>query len=446
MNKNPRANWPGNKEVQEPLRSYYFVLGRQPLISLAELAAVLKHQGIEPKEITWGDSVAFVEKRGELDTAQILKKLGGTIKSGRVLLSPAPLTANAALENIPELVWQTLQAGGIVDSLVEQEKRATFAMSIYVTAEKEDVPVSDRRELIEMMNKLAKSKLSELGSSCRYLEWTGSGKAEPISSAQLMRTHTIEKGVEVCLFWGDDDISIGITEAVQDLESYAKRDIQKPYRRTTEGLLPPKLARMMVNLSKQSSDGLLLDPFCGSGVLLMEALQLGLNVVGSDLEPDAVDATQVNVKWLYNNAEGLPDASKNQFFLHDARRLTERIKPLSIDCIATEPYLGPPLKKPANPIEAASILKSLRPLYIETLAELRSVLRPGGKIVVIIPRFASQQGRGYSLDLTDEMLLMGYRILDPLEGLGISHPHPYLLYARANQRVQREIWILESKK
>jgi len=85
-------------------------------------------------------------------------------------------------------------------------------------------------------------------------------------------------------------------------------------------MLPPKLAQIIVNLAtgplpddKMSSicdipadqiipqphlGQTLLDPFCGTGVLLQEAALMGYNVYGSDLEARMVDYTAQNLAWL----------------------------------------------------------------------------------------------------------------------------------------------------
>jgi len=411
------------------------VLGHQPLLSLAELANVLRTSGANIEQYRLMGDVVVIRSGHSLDCPKLLGILGGSVKAGRVL-------AHLSEPN-PETLWESLISDSVLGGLAESAKPVTLAISLYSSLPEEQFPMAQRRSVIEETNKRCKKFLAEKGVSCRYLIWEGSRRAEPIASAQLIKTHTLESGAEICLVWDEKGLFIGKTEAVQELDAFAKRDMHKPVRRTTEGLLPPKLARILVNLCRQLEDRMLLDPFCGSGVILLEALQLGLNVIGSDLASEAVDASQVNVHWLYKQDPTLPDSKGNAFHCHDARRLTERIAPLSVDCIATEPYLGPPLRRPANPLEAARLLSELRHLYVEALAELRILLRPGGRLCVILPRLAGP-GQGYGLDLRDEIGLMGYRIVSPLRAVAGFFEQTHLLYARHDQRVFREIWLLES--
>ena len=59
----------------------------------------------------------------------------------------------------------------------------------------------------------------------------------------------------------------------------------KPHKRPFfyPGSMNPKLARCMVNLSRVKEGQLLLDPFCGTGGILIEAGLIGCRVVGSDI-------------------------------------------------------------------------------------------------------------------------------------------------------------------
>ena len=53
--------------------------------------------------------------------------------------------------------------------------------------------------------------------------------------------------------------------------------------------LHPKLARSLVNLSQVRNGGRLLDPFCGTGGILIEAGMVGARVYGNDIEKKMID-------------------------------------------------------------------------------------------------------------------------------------------------------------
>jgi tRNA G10 N-methylase Trm11 len=108
---------------------------------------------------------------------------------------------------------------------------------------------------------------------------------------------------------------VAISEGAQNITAYAKRDQNRPKRDAFVGMLPPKLAQTMINLAVGPNqpqiwlqnrdfakiDGKtpkLLDPFCGTGTVLQEAILKGFTAYGSDLNPKMVDYTKENIKWL----------------------------------------------------------------------------------------------------------------------------------------------------
>ena len=60
--------------------------------------------------------------------------------------------------------------------------------------------------------------------------------------------------------------------------------------------LGPKLARAMVNLSGAGPGSTVLDPFCGTGGILIEAGIMGLRVMGSDLDWKMVEGCMRNLE------------------------------------------------------------------------------------------------------------------------------------------------------
>ena len=73
----------------------------------------------------------------------------------------------------------------------------------------------------------------------------------------------------------------------------------KPHKRPFfyPGSMSPKLARCMVNLSRVKSGDLLLDPFCGTGGILIEAGLIGCKVVGSDINWKMKNGTSINLEY-----------------------------------------------------------------------------------------------------------------------------------------------------
>src|SRR3989344_6013764 len=131
-------------------------------------------------------------------------------------------------------------------------------------------------------------------------------KADALSSVAVTTQAT---SGDICLIATKDGILAGRTEAVQDFEAWSKHDFGRPSRDAKSGMLPPKLARLMVNLSGVQPEGsAILDPFCGSGTILMEAALMGSKaVIGSDISKKAVADTGRNMEWMRH---AFPDTKK----------------------------------------------------------------------------------------------------------------------------------------
>ena len=63
--------------------------------------------------------------------------------------------------------------------------------------------------------------------------------------------------------------------------------------------LEPRLARLMISLGHRSDTEptTVIDPFCGTGGIAIEAMLAGLNVLASDLDPKMVKGTKENLQW-----------------------------------------------------------------------------------------------------------------------------------------------------
>ena len=72
----------------------------------------------------------------------------------------------------------------------------------------------------------------------------------------------------------------------------------KPHKRPFfyPGSMSPKLARCMVNLARVKEGDLVLDPFCGTGGILIEAGIIGCKVVGSDIYWKMKNGTAINLE------------------------------------------------------------------------------------------------------------------------------------------------------
>lgn len=233
---------------------------------------------------------------------------------------------------------------------------------------------------------------------------------------------------------------------IQDIRAYEIRDTSRPAKFGKVGLLPPKLAQIMINLAVGNSpSATILDPFCGMGTILQEGQLMGYKMLGSDSEPKMIEAARQNLQWLTEHFQVSGDPNP-EVFKHDAREAFGPEFTGKFDAVVTEPDLGPPLRSPLS-----SYPKQLTDLYLMAFRNFREVLKPDGKVVFVFPAYAKASARRslpmQERDFTfisqatlDDMAKLGYRQIQPLE------PGKRLLYARPDAWVGREITIWHIKR
>jgi len=105
----------------------------------------------------------------------------------------------------------------------------------------------------------------------------------------------------------------------------------KPHKRPFfyPGSMSPKLARCMVNLSHVKEDQLLLDPFCGTGGILIEGGLIGAKLIGSDISWKMKNGTAINLDYCNLN--------DYEVYHLDVRELK---LPKKVDAVVTDPPYG----------------------------------------------------------------------------------------------------------
>jgi tRNA (guanine10-N2)-dimethyltransferase len=135
------------------------------------------------------------------------------------------------------------------------------------------------------------------------------------------------------------------------------------------GTLMPRIARALVNLSHVKKEEKLIDPFCGTGGILVEACLAGAKCIGVDVQEKLMRGAKQNLTGL--------DCS---LIVGDARKLP--LSDSSVDgAVADTPYGRSALIR----------AKSRDELLAGSLAELHRVLKPGRRAVVVADREISDQ-------------------------------------------------------
>lgn len=325
---------------------------------MAEIIAIWGEKCIKGFE----DELALVELDEEdprvRNIESTLLRMGGTMKIAKVYQE---FDREPSIETLIEKSY----AG--VHSRIMALKKVIFAANTY------NLPQRSNKLVIDFL-KIYKKYLTELGYMSRYLNKSNAN----VESAVALTENIIRKGVEFNFAMVEGKFYGTYTVAAQDFRLYAERDYHKPYRDNQAGMLPPKLAQIMIGLGegmcKDVATNLLYDPFCGSGTILMESLLCRINCIGSDIRQETVIGAQENCEWIQKNFEHTQHYTFKTFHQDVTSMNPEEIlKQHNPSMVVSESFLGPYFKKKPTVAETRQVQQNLGDLYkkaIQKFAQL----------------------------------------------------------------------------
>jgi tRNA (guanine10-N2)-dimethyltransferase len=399
--------------------THFFILGKNSQLSIAEIKAVLKTLEIDFETVYAGQEILLLNFENEIDIKGLLQRLGGTIKIGQIVLEA---TQKITTDQLLVCFSKTAQKVFFGFSFYALDSESSFFKNIYQSSK-------------ALGMELKKALREKYNVSSRWVL----GQEKALSSVIVAKNKLLTQGKEFCFFISQDKVYLGQTLAVQDFEEYGLLDFGRPNRDDRSGMLPPKLAKIMLNLTQKSVEATILDPFCGSGTVIQEAILLGYtNLIASDLSNKAIKDTKINLDWLLDR--GLVQSFEVDIFQADATKISQQLDKNSIDAIVTEPYLGPPS---FSDNQVDKIIEELSSLYLKTLQEFKQVLVSGGRVIMVMPIWRVG-GQARYLPIIDEIKRLGFKQID----FGVNDKNESrsgLVYGRDNQRIVREIWGWEKK-
>jgi tRNA G10 N-methylase Trm11 len=358
-----------------------FISGKNWQLSLAELTAYLQTRqiGFEIQQFT--KEFFAIQIQQTLDS-KIIEELGGIIKIGKVMLTlPSQQIKEAYVKHNKQTekqVAEALEKSDIIAQIAKQSGKAFFGVSVYL---EEDQIRSRAGEIQRLLGSAVKDELAKHGKKARFMGFADKSQGQ-LSHVEVLKKGLVENESEILLCIGKETSWIATTIAVHNPFEFQKRDVYKPRQRKIFGM-PPRLAKIMVNLSSCTENKTLLDAFCGVGTVLQEALLIKANAVGTDINSWCIKAAEDNLRWLTQEYE--LQYADYRVVQSDVSVLSKKIGIENIDCIVSEPDLGPALRQIPTTPYAQKIIDKLTPLFFGFVEEAYKVLKPNGKLVVVTP-------------------------------------------------------------
>ena len=382
------------------------VLGRQPEIGIAEL-----ERRFGSDTVSWCSNTSAFIDQPPID----IQSLGSTVKLGQVVLRLKRANwaeVSRAIIDHYSAAWST------------RHGKQTLGISVY------DFDRISTRDL-QKTGLLLKSSLKKVGVNIRLIPNTQLALSSATSHHNKLGL--APNKVELLIIRQNDG-TVNIAESIgsQNITALARRDQQRPKRDAFVGMLPPKLALTITNLAMGSrSAGRVLDPFCGTGVVLQEAALRNFAVYGTDLSEKMIDYSRANLDWL---AVTMHTTTHVQLEVADAMTATWH---QPIDSVACETYLGQPFSAFPAPEKLREVRATCDRIVTEFLKNIADQLTAGTDLCVAVPAWQRPDGQFVHLPLIERLDLLGFRQIH-LKNTAETK----LIYARPGQVVARQLLIL----
>jgi len=399
---------------------FIFVLGSNFKLSLAELDNVLCFSRFKGKIVDYSANIAVVEfedlhknKHYINDLMELQYLLGGCQKIAKVFDFVHINTLNEAFPSHIEKFKVVEKTRSkiltlIQNSLPKMFKRIKngnlfFAVSIYPNFYDDEFYKNVLvKHLLPFLNKEIMNILKEMGANkslyYKYPEENiQNGNLNPLFPHNLIKYGLFnEDRAEIVFGITEEGMYIGRTYSCDDPSFKKKIDEERPFKEFKSSI-SPKLAIIMLNflnLFEERESKKILDPFVGTGTILLLATIEDFQVYGTDNDAQKVNQAYRNLNWLFNELEeDVPFQLKNQISQVEIKNLSEHFEKSYFDGICTEPDLGPFFKNKPYYNEAMDLLENkLIPLYSNAFREAEIILKPSGRIVIVAPIISTIDG------------------------------------------------------
>ncbi|MDA4120543.1 MAG: DNA methyltransferase [Thaumarchaeota archaeon] len=389
---------------------------------------------ILPSSLLQTDEVALVLAFGKLSVLEACSVLGRSVQRAEaptervsVLhvdhLPRDRITELSGVHKIAPVTAKVDSSSGPLDELVglmatHLEEKSNFSVSGY------DIGEDDYEDLVRsILDGLREAGLRKV----RLLRPKGN---ELLSESVLSR-----EAFDVVAFPYHEGFGLGPTVWVPDSATMRQRGTRKPIPHS-DIAMSPRLARTLVNLAGLRPGQTILDPFCGTGTILIEAYAKSLRCLGLDSRASRVQETRENLRWSGGgtNDKGY-DIRKG-----DARELSRILRGTKVDAVATEPLLLPRLDARPKTQTARAMIEESAGIYNDALGSMAESIHSEGRIVVVVPVIQTMDGDEVTITLDGRRV--GLRLYQPGP---VGFEYPVRLSFESTRWVRRGVYVFEPR-
>jgi len=388
------------------MKLYLCVLGRNRELSLVELqmqSAVLDWDISEGLAVVKNINTVNPRELPKTPEQCFLDRLGGTIRMGEII---ATVDESEIFSVLTHQIQSQKTEGKIHLGMTGFGVKKTFVADL----------------LLQI-----KQTLKNQNRNVRLLNPSG----VPLDSGKIFGEKLLKKnGFEFLLWKKSGKFFVAQTIANQNLWNYTIRDREKPFRDAYMGMLPPKLAQILINLSSPSDDDVIYDPFCGSGTVNIEAVLNNFYTKGSDLSTNFIKGARSNAKSISDRFR-LP-LDFFSFSVADATKISWSSEKKGVVC--SEGFLGKNFSHPPSSAEIFAEKKSIQSLLTAFFQNLDPSIVP--RVVICLP--AWKKPSGY-----DSIFVSLASRIKNYQPILLWKEKKSLFYDRPGQFVAREVTMWE---
>ncbi len=371
---------------------YFFILGRNPQLSFQEVLSYFQKENIKINDFTLNQNTLLIDIDTDIKN-NLIDELGGVISIGNILAQGSIKEILKELENLNLYFLIKNNFSFVLWNFSSDESYSSILeyLKLYFRAEK------------------LKASLKPLTGN---LDLQNGEKTGIVGNVVDMQYFIYKKGnIEY----------FGLINQNTDYKTLEKRDMSKPVRRE-ELAISPRLSKIMINLSQVKKGDKILDPFCGIGVILTEALHKEIRVLGIDKDKTAIEGAIKNLEWS--------KFSKTSYNLvcKDSRKFSSNEK---FHSIITEPELGKILKKFPSPNEAKKTQEEFENLICDTFNNFKNNI--SNRLVFSSPYILTNNRKRVGINIQNILSKTKLKLVD-------GFPIPDF---RTGQIVGRQIYVLE---